>query len=86
VRHKVYIHGKFTSLNTYAEPSPQRVTQLQDLLGSNVTGSHIDLTQVFKWRCNYGSGTDGTDCSALSEFQNAPLIIINQNYPSKLTE
>jgi hypothetical protein len=29
---KYYIHGKFTSLNTYAVPNPSRVTQVQNLL------------------------------------------------------
>ena len=58
---------------------------MKNLLGSSVTTGQVDLTQVFAWRCNFGSGSDGTACPQ-SEFQNAPLIIINQNYSSRLTE
>ncbi|MDR2191042.1 MAG: hypothetical protein LBP53_07990 [Candidatus Peribacteria bacterium] len=83
--YKYFIHGKFTSLNTYAAPSSQRMTQLDNLLEPNPTADEIDLTKVFKWRCNYGSGSDGIACPP-SEFQGAPLIIINQNYPSRLLQ
>jgi hypothetical protein len=83
--HRVIIHGKFTSLNTYdANTAANRLTQVQDIVTSAGI-KDIDLTQVFSWRCNYGSGTDGTVCP-LSDYQSAPLVIINQNYPSLLLE
>ena len=83
--HRVIIHGKFTSLNTYdTNTAKNRSQQVRDMVGS-VGLDDIDLTQVFAWRCNYGIGSDGTGCP-LSEYQRAPLVIINQNYPSALIE
>jgi hypothetical protein len=83
---KYYIHGKFTSLNTYATPDTPRLTQVQNLLGNSITKDDIDLTKVFQWRCGYtGSAIDGSSCLT-GEFKNAPLVIINQNYPSKLLQ
>ncbi|MDR0370164.1 MAG: hypothetical protein LBH96_06880 [Candidatus Peribacteria bacterium] len=55
-KNRVFIHGKFTSLNTYAEPSASRLTQVKDILkSSSISTKEVDLTQVFSWRCNYGS-------------------------------
>ena len=63
--YKYFIHGKFTSLNTYsaASSSYERLHQIQNLLsgvvpeigGTDVGNlvSKADLTQVFRWRCNY---------------------------------
>ncbi|MDD4714455.1 MAG: hypothetical protein PHT72_03175 [Candidatus Absconditabacteria bacterium] len=83
---KLFIHGKFTSLNTYATPSTARQNQLNALFPTNrPTSDQIDLTKVFTWRCGYGQATDGSSCPP-SEFQNAPLVIINQNYPSRLLQ
>ncbi|MDR2541490.1 MAG: hypothetical protein LBD11_07195 [Candidatus Peribacteria bacterium] len=86
VPYKTFIHGKFTSLNTYIEPSTQRQTQLNSLLNSNPLPSAIDLREVFSRRCDYGISTDDQSRCPVGEFQTAPLIIINQNYPSKLVE
>jgi hypothetical protein len=54
------------------------------------------LKGVFKWKCNNGYGTDvvdgtGTPCpwSRLewtNPYENASLVIIDQNYPSPLYE
>lgn len=82
---RVIIHGKFTSLNTYAEPTVNRLNQVKEIVGGEITAKHVDLTQVFSWRCSYGSGSDGTPCP-ISEYQYAPLVIINQNYSSSLVE
>ncbi|MCR5413080.1 MAG: hypothetical protein K6E76_09135 [Patescibacteria group bacterium] len=81
---KYFIHGKFTSLNTYDIPTPQRKQQIQTVLNNlSISNEQIDLTKVFKWRCNLGSGTDGSACT-VGEFKDSPLSIINQNYPSKI--
>ena len=86
IQYKVFIHGKFTSLNTYTYPSEARSIQVADVLNrTSVPTERIDLQAVFSWRCNYGSWSDGSACP-LGEFQNAPLIIINQNYPSRLVD
>ena len=85
IQNKLLIHGKFTSLNTYDVPSSARVIQVQDVVNSSIMGNQIDLQKVFSWRCNYGTGTDGTPCPS-GEFANAPLAIINQNFPSKLID
>jgi hypothetical protein len=85
---KVFIHGKFTSLNTYANPGSTKVQQLQQLLSSTIGAEDIDLTKVFAWRCGVTTGSDGSVCitNPLSEFRYAPLVIINQDYPSALVE
>ena len=81
---KYFIHGKFTSLNTYDIPTPQRKQQIQTVLNNpSISNEQINLTKVFKWRCNLGSGTDGSACT-VGEFKDSPLSIINQNYPSKI--
>lgn len=83
---KYYIHGKFTSLNTYATPDATRIMQVKTLLSGSIATGDIDLTKVFQWRCGYtGSASDGSLCMS-GEFRNAPLVIINQNYPSKLLQ
>ena len=88
---KYFIHGKFTSLNTYsASQTPAaRINQIRQLfnwkINPNTTdqelASKIDLTQVFKWRCNYENSTDGSPCNE-GDFANSPLNIINQTIPS----
>lgn len=81
---KYFIHGKFTSLNTYASPTKERLDQVKSLLGdTTLTEEDINLVKVFKWRCNYGKATDNQDCTT-GEFRNAPLVIINQNFQSNL--
>lgn len=84
-KQKYFIHGKFTSLNTYDIPTQQRIEQVQKIVPNwdTITWGQIDLTKVFKWRCNLGSGTDGSACT-VGEFKDSPLSIINQNYPSKI--
>ncbi|MDR3169361.1 MAG: hypothetical protein LBU27_06480 [Candidatus Peribacteria bacterium] len=87
VENQTFIHGKFTSLNTYAEPSQQRQTQLNHLLNPEPTTGEIDLREVFSRRCEWGMTTDGFGaCPTTGDFTNSPLIIINQNYPSKLVQ
>ena len=39
------------------------------------------LLSTFSWRCNYWKATDDTYCPE-SLYQNAPLTVIDQNYPS----
>ena len=81
---KYFIHGKFTSLNTYASPTKERLDQVKSLLGdTTLTEEDINLVKVFKWRCNYGKATDNQNCTT-GEFRNAPLVIINQNFQSNL--
>lgn len=84
-KQKYFIHGKFTSLNTYDIPTQQRIEQVQKIVPNwnTITWGQIDLTKVFQWRCNLGSGTDGSACT-VGEFKDSPLSIINQNYPSKI--
>jgi hypothetical protein len=53
VANQTFIHGKFTSLNTYAEPSSQRMTQLQSVLGTTVNSAEVDLREVFSRRCEW---------------------------------
>ena len=91
--YKYFIHGKFTSLNTYsaASSSYERLHQIQNLLsgvvpeigGTDVGNlvSKADLTQVFRWRCNYWHSTDESNCNT-GDFANSPLNIINQTVPS----
>lgn len=53
-----------------------------------------ELSQVFKWRCQWWiQGTDGTPCPGeektpgikwTNPYENASLVIIDQNYPSPL--
>jgi hypothetical protein len=84
--YKTFIHGKFTSLNTYIEPTSQRISQLKNLLGATPAEKTVDLREVFSRRCDYGIDNDDHSKCPVGEFQTAPLVIINQNYPSKLVE
>jgi hypothetical protein len=91
---RFFIYGKFTSLNTYAkELADNRVKQLSGLLlNQGITSNDINLNEVFKRRCNtyLGVGSDGSSCSSIDgsgkniSFSSSPLIIIGQEYPSKL--
>lgn len=97
---RFFIHGKFTSLNTYAANlANNRVSQLKTLLGDNsIAIKDIDLKDVFSRRCNLYTGTmigtDMSECPNLLtganaqkvDFYSAPLVIIGQEYPSKLLQ
>ncbi|GHW02581.1 hypothetical protein AGMMS50249_3670 [candidate division SR1 bacterium] len=90
IPHKLFIHGKFTSLNTIEADTSvitARESQLSKLGLNGITTSQIELKEIFTRTCtNRNKSTDGTNCNAAQDrsFFAAPLIIINQNYPSKL--
>lgn len=86
-QHKLFFHGKITSLNSPLEYSEWRWQQINDLLWPGYE-NWISLQKVFTWYCNpvSGSGSDSTSDCSKAEDSNAliPLIIIDSKYNSKL--
>lgn len=85
VPHKLYVHGKLNSLNTPVEPSAWRKTQIDDLFGVLAYDNWINLQHVFTRYCNpiTWSWSDGVSCWA-DQFADSPLVIIWQDFDSKL--
>jgi hypothetical protein len=100
VRNKVYIHGKFTSLNLPGTSSAWREAQIQQLFSNlenqeqsilAIYKSFISLPNVFVWACDSltNSGTVATNnnisCANTGNiYRNKSLIIIDTPYTTNL--
>lgn len=100
VPNKLYIHGKFASLNTALEPTQSRKDQIESLFnnatttyGSELaTGSFcggnncINFNNVFTRECQLnGMGSDGNVCNLTGDrFKDNPLIVIDTFIPTDL--
>lgn len=86
VIHKLFIHWKFTSLNINAQSGAAVVNTRINQLWGNVDPRQVSLEEVFSRRCKNSKWSDRTDCKSSNdkEYFQSPLVIINQNYPSKL--
>lgn len=96
---KLYIHGKFASLNTGLEPTDARKAQIMTLFNNNFTtygdeisdsfcnGTNcINFNNVFVWQCQLsGVGTDGNSCNEAGDrFKYNPFVIIDSIIPTPL--
>lgn len=99
IAHKLYIHGKFASLNTGLEPTDARKDQINALFTNSYTtyGSLLDSTfcggnncinfnNIFSWHCQLdGRGTDGNLCNVAGDrFKYNPFIVIDTNIATPL--
>ncbi len=99
VPYKVYIHGKFASLNTALEPTDARKSQIENLFNNATTtygsslastycnsGNCINFNNTFTWECQLnGRGTDGNLCNVTGDrFKENPLIVIDTIIPTVL--
>lgn len=99
--HKLYIHGKFASLNTGLEPTTARKNQIENLF-NNATSTYgtdlvtnfcdgkncVNFNNTFTWECQLnGQGTDGNVCNLTGDrFAFNPLVIIDTNIGTLLTQ
>ncbi len=101
VEHKVYVHGKFASLNTGLEPAQVRKDQMQALFTNAVSSfgsllvtnycagnNCINFNNTFMWECQLsGLGSDGNSCSQQGDrFKYNPFVVIDNEIPSVLTQ
>lgn len=101
ISHKVFVHGKFASLNTGLEPTTERKTQIQSLFDNSYTsfGSSINSTycagvncinfnNVFNRECELsGLGNDGVVCNIPGDrFKYNPFIVIDTTIPTTLLQ
>lgn len=89
IQNKLYVHGKFLSLNTYDTPTAERVHHITSLLSAgNFDENLISYRDLFAWRCEnmvQGIASDGTSCKKWkSEFSRAPLSVIDLEFSSPL--
>lgn len=92
LQHKLYVHGKFSSLNTGLEPTTERKTQIEALFTNNYTTygqtltsnlcngvNCINFNNIFAWQCLLsGLGTDGNACNIAGDrFKYNPFIVID---------
>lgn len=100
-QHKLYIHGKFASLNTGLEPTTSRKTQIATLLdnnfstfGSSISTNYcagtncINFNNIFAWQCQLsGIGTDSNLCNVPGDrFKYNPFIIIDRTIANPLLQ
>ena len=81
---KYFVHGKFTSLNTFQDPGDSYAESLEEMLGSEVKKSMIEIWDVFAWYCNSYIWSDGRPCPHNNEYYKSPFIVIERNFPSVL--
>ena len=101
VNHKVYVHGRFASLNTGLEPTATRISQVEALFnnavstfGSDISDNYcggnncINFNNIFTWECELtGVGSDGNACNITGDrFKYNPFIIIDTNIPTPLID
>lgn len=99
ITHKVFIHGKFASLNSGLEPTTERKNQIQTLLdsaystyGTDISSTYcggnncINFNNVLTWECELsGIGSDGSICNISGDrFKYNPFVIIDSNIPTAL--
>lgn len=86
IDHKLYLHGKIATLNTASDARDTRNQQV----GSNESQPLlVSLSKLFSRRCNpsTGKGPDDAVCNAPNdEFALIPLVVIDQQYPSRLLQ
>lgn len=94
IAHKVFVHGRFASLNTGLEPTSERKSQIQGLFnntyttfGTSISSDYcstkncINFNNVFTRECELsGVGVDGVSCNIPNDrFKYNPFIIIDTN-------
>jgi len=85
--HKLHIQGKITTLNTPVQPNPGRITQIETMFGWPTYDNFINLQNVFVRTCRFiWSSSDGTSCNTGNIISATPLVILNGNYPSNLSQ
>ncbi len=85
--HKLYIQGKFSSLNTPLVPAAGRVSLIDNLFGTNYYDPYINLQNIFLRECKLdGIGSDGSPCMIWSDVSRVPLVIVDGEYNSKLLQ
>lgn len=55
LKNKLYIHGKLVSLNTFGQPTDQRIQTVKSILGAadwDKLKNRIALDHLFKWGCD----------------------------------
>lgn len=85
-QHKLFVNGKFASLNTPSYPSIGRTDQMTALFGSSVNNERIRLGKVFTRECNpitwSWSDAGWTPCNNSWDVNALlPLVIIDGRYP-----
>lgn len=76
ISNKLYIHGKFVSFNTFKQPTDERLTTVENVLGSRWNpdfSSKIALDNLFSRWCNLDHGPDGTWCKGVSKAEREAL-------------
>jgi|GEM_PF-5055667 len=100
IPHKLYIHGKFASLNSGLEPTQGRTSQVAALFnnasttyGDDLTvdgfcnsNNCINLNNIFTRQCEVsGVGTDGNRCDVANDrFKYNAFIVIDTVIPNAL--
>lgn len=87
IPHKLYIHGKFASLNTASTPRAGRCSQLGINCTSGTWSQKIPLESVFTRSCDplTWKWPDGAGCKdSRDDFALVPLIIIDKSNPWRL--
>lgn len=85
--HRLHIQGKIALLNTPFEPSPEKITQIENMFEPALYTHFINLQNIFTRTCKLdGTSSDGTGCGTGNTISTTPLVILNGNYPSKILQ
>lgn len=85
IKSKLHLQGKIVILNTPTNSSQWRINQIENLFGTNLYDSRINLENVFTRECGLnGIANDGTICSGNTSTSTTPFVVLNSLYPSNV--